>query len=866
MYFVSVDSPHLGNVDQTQGLDWLFSKMVLDLTGRDLLLQSMAVLETAPSSDDRPVLLKMCDPYFLEPLALFASRTVFSTVPARKNSVGHGSPPKPLSTKASLGNLAGETLGRKGSIQRKNSNKYRYHSGGIRKGEFPFVTIDASTSLPSLILDDRKTDLTAEPEEMISDYSDSTSHSVEDQIISALDQMEWVRLNLIPGKIDLDLTNPSFWTMKQSVPLVQSILSIFKVDDGDTLRRSSTISSRTSFLKGSSTRPISLSLDSLDLKQQPEVHFVVLIHGLEGYNTDMEFIGSKLKERFPGPSLRLIAPECNHGKTHNGIMAGAKGILLTVMNEIKRCKATKIYFSVIGHSLGGLYARCLVGLMLREGLFEPSLRVPVIPMNYISLATPHLASRSHAKILGEKFTALVLGSAIGQTGSDEGGSNREPFVVELSRPKYTDALKLFKAIITYSNVRHDVPVPYSTAAIRLGNFETPVYPGLKYPVILFDSNDEPLPSSDSSYESIMLRNLLELPWKRYAVITDRPLLAHEDIIIKSVFWNKPGYPIIAHIVDHFRHIPEPFQRNSLSGPELRPSAAVSESTGEVYPAGSLDSALDARDGKGESLDERKVHLIIVLHGMNGVARDMLHLVESIRDQYPRPFFKVVAPHTNNQFTTDGIFNGAVRLFSWIKAQIVHSRADRISFVSQGFGGLYARCVVGLLFRENVIPHAVVPVNFITIDTPHLGIISTRVRGDWMGSKSVKPFVTKSGIELSLMDQSESSPGAIKDLMSREYTEPLGQFANLVLYCCTVDPLVSLESGLMVQGSAEVMRDKFWRIVLVKEYQSLAKDIGRLPWKRYAITPPKSISPASLLYWNDDPPHPLMAHIVDVLHE
>ncbi len=83
---------------------------------------------------------------------------------------------------------------------------------------------------------------------------------------------------------------------------------------------------------------------------------------------------------------------------------GASGILLAVMEEIKRCQASKIFISVIGHSLGGIYGRCLIGLMMEEGLFNPDVPRPIIPLNYISLATPHLGSRSHGKILGERFT------------------------------------------------------------------------------------------------------------------------------------------------------------------------------------------------------------------------------------------------------------------------------------------------------------------------------------------------------------------------------------------------------------------------------------------------------------------------------
>jgi hypothetical protein len=71
-----------------------------------------------------------------------------------------------------------------------------------------------------------------------------------------------------------------------------------------------------------------------------------------------------------------------------------------------------IYLSLIGHSLGGIYARCVAGLLLRKGLIPSK----VIPLNFITLATPHLGSREHSKILGNRFTSLLVGSVVGQTG------------------------------------------------------------------------------------------------------------------------------------------------------------------------------------------------------------------------------------------------------------------------------------------------------------------------------------------------------------------------------------------------------------------------------------------------------------------
>jgi len=140
------------------------------------------------------VILKLCDPPHIAILCRFLTRTDYSLVPAKRASTS-----RTLAGKPSMGNI-------QEIPKRRNSSKY--HSGSIRKGDFPLVSIDPPSSFLSLILDDRK--ICAEPDDIMSDTSDSSSHSVQDQIIQSLDQVDWVRLALVPGKVELDLSNPQF--------------------------------------------------------------------------------------------------------------------------------------------------------------------------------------------------------------------------------------------------------------------------------------------------------------------------------------------------------------------------------------------------------------------------------------------------------------------------------------------------------------------------------------------------------------------------------------------------------------------------------------------------------------------------------
>ena len=199
-----------------------------------------------------------------------------------------------------------------------------------------------------------------------------TGHSMMD----TLGQLDWKRF-YYTGYM---LHNPKFWNTELSNELMQHMSSMvrneFKLQFPET---------------------------------NHEYHLVVLIHGLEGFNTDLKYISNKLRQRFPGV-LKTLAPDCNHGRTFDGIMNGANRILELVEREIAG-GAVK-YISFIGHSLGGLYARCVVGLLHQKGMI-PSL---VIPVNFITLATPHLGSREHSKVLGQRFTGLLVGTVVGQTG------------------------------------------------------------------------------------------------------------------------------------------------------------------------------------------------------------------------------------------------------------------------------------------------------------------------------------------------------------------------------------------------------------------------------------------------------------------
>ena len=253
-----------------------------------------------------------------------------------------------------------------------------------------------------------------------------------------LEQLDWRRVAIVAGKQrDINIHDPSFWNAKESQPLMKSILDLLyspihslettSLEEDDQILHkkqldslfplipsiSASISTSTSLSNSNHPNP---SKPGKNTKPK-DFHIVVLIHGLDGFSSDMDFIATRLRERYGTRRLRIFAPTANHYKTYDGILNGATRILQQLILELGRIRDLEggncCFLSVIGHSLGGMYGRCLIGLLHEEGLIPTILK----PVNFITLATPHLGSREHSKYLGDKVTSMVLGSFIGLTGS-----------------------------------------------------------------------------------------------------------------------------------------------------------------------------------------------------------------------------------------------------------------------------------------------------------------------------------------------------------------------------------------------------------------------------------------------------------------
>jgi len=146
--------------------------------------------------------------------------------------------------------------------------------------------------------------------------------------------------------------------------------------------------------------------------------------------------------------------------------------IVELMSEYK--KRTKFYLFIIGHSIGGLFARsCL------RYLFEnPAIWECIIPVGFVTLATPHLGIRRPKSITN--VTCVVLEKILYRSRSMEEllledfpirSNDDKPLLVIMAEPKgpYMLPLEQFAFRTLISNVKRDCQCPYATSAISYWN-------------------------------------------------------------------------------------------------------------------------------------------------------------------------------------------------------------------------------------------------------------------------------------------------------------------------------------------------------------------------------------------------------------
>ncbi|KAJ5748442.1 uncharacterized protein N7511_010138 [Penicillium nucicola] len=200
-------------------------------------------------------------------------------------------------------------------------------------------------------------------------------------------------------------------------------------------------------------------------------HLCVLVHGLWGNPSHLDYVASALLERHGDDSLYILCPKANSGNyTYDGIELGGERLVREVEETLeslakKGQKITKI--SVIGYSLGGLLARYAIGLLNARGWLDK-----LQPMNFTTFATPHVGVRTPLKGFSNQIWNELGPRTLSVSGRqmwliDSFRDTGRPLLSVLADPEsiFLQGLKKFQTRSVYANIVNDRSVVFFTSAL-----------------------------------------------------------------------------------------------------------------------------------------------------------------------------------------------------------------------------------------------------------------------------------------------------------------------------------------------------------------------------------------------------------------
>ncbi|KAK9095210.1 hypothetical protein Scep_026679 [Stephania cephalantha] len=318
-------------------------------------------------------------------------------------------------------------------------------------------------------------------------------------------------------------------------------------------------------------------------------HLVVTVNGILGSPSDWKFGAEQFVRALPDRVI-VHCSERNASKmTLDGVDVMGERLAEEVIEVIQRRPELK-KISFVSHSMGGLVARYAIGKLYRpprtEGAVDMSNNTVgtiygLEPMNFITVATPHLGSRGNYQVpflfgvtAFEKAASLVIHWIFRRTGRHLFLTDAEGGECPLLRRMVDDseglyfmsALRAFRRRVAYSNVGYDHIVGWRTSSIRrkceLPEWEDSI--SEKYPHVVYEErckgNDDEMCEAASAesngFDALeeMLVGLSRVSWEKVDVsfhTSRQRFAAHSVIQVKEQFMHSEGRDVIQHMIDHF---------------------------------------------------------------------------------------------------------------------------------------------------------------------------------------------------------------------------------------------------------------------------------------------------------------------------
>ncbi|KAL2484086.1 Hydrolase-like protein family [Forsythia ovata] len=352
----------------------------------------------------------------------------------------------------------------------------------------------------------------------------------------------------------------------------------------------------------------------VNMDNEPD-HLLVLVHGILASPSDWTYFEAELKRRLGKKFLTYASSSNTYTKTFTGIDGAGKRLADEVVQVVKRTESLK-KISFLAHSLGGLFARHAIGVLYvpnvsymsddiasstgtnLKTLFSSNkgLIAGLEPINFITLATPHLGVRGKKQLpflLGvpilEKLAAPIAPFITGRTGSQlfltDGKPNKPPLLLRMTTDcedgNFISALGAFRCRVLYANVSYDHMVGWRTSSVRreaelvkppqrsLDGYKHVVdveyYPpvlskGPHFPPEAAKAKEaaqkEPSTQNTAEYHEIMEEEMIcglqQLGWKKVDVSFHSafwPFFAHNNIHVKNEWFHNAGVGVVAHVAD-----------------------------------------------------------------------------------------------------------------------------------------------------------------------------------------------------------------------------------------------------------------------------------------------------------------------------
>ncbi|RAL01784.1 lipase ROG1 family protein, partial [Aspergillus ibericus CBS 121593] len=275
-------------------------------------------------------------------------------------------------------------------------------------------------------------------------------------------------------------------------------------------------------------------------------HLCVLVHGLWGNPSHLDYITSSLRDRYSEDRLHILAAKRNSGNfTYDGIEVGGERVAHEVEEALEELAAaghhiTKL--SMVGYSLGGLVARYALGLLYARGWLDK-----LEPVNFTTFVSPHVGVRHPLKGTWGFLWNNVGPHTISISGKqlfmiDSFRDSGKPLLSVLADQDsiFIKALKKFRHRTVYANVVNDRSTIYYTTAISpINPFHEPEDVHINYvkgyePVVI-DPDMHIIPSEKKHAKPLPL--LSQAQQQFTSVLTDIPF----QLLFTTILFI--GFPI-----------------------------------------------------------------------------------------------------------------------------------------------------------------------------------------------------------------------------------------------------------------------------------------------------------------------------------